>query len=149
MKKNKAGVVARFAKEEDYRKVLEKISKTDKCPFCPDNFKYHQKPVLKEYQDWLVTENSWPYEGTEHHFIFIPRIHKNDFNDLTDNDFQAVKFLVNWVINEYKIKGAGLTVRFGDQNYTGATVKHIHFHLIVPQLDPKTQTAKTVNFPIG
>ena len=52
-------------------------------------------------------------------------------------------------IKKYKIKGGGLTLRFGEQNYTGATVLHLHFHLIVPKLKPKSKLAKIVNFPIG
>jgi diadenosine tetraphosphate (Ap4A) HIT family hydrolase len=149
MTKNKAGIVKRFAKTKDYKNTLEKIIKTDKCPFCPENFKYHKKPILKKYNDWLVTENSWPYKDTGYHFIFIPKKHMENFSDLTDKDFQSVKYLVNWVINKYKIKGGGLTLRFGNQDYTGASVSHLHFHLIVPQLKPKTKLAKTVNFPIG
>ncbi len=148
-KKNKAGIDKRFAKTKDYRQTLEKIIKTDKCPFCPDNFKYHKRPILKKHKGWLATENSWPYKDTKHHFIFIAQEHKTNFSDLTDQDFQAVIFLVNFIIEEYKIEGGGLTLRFGEQKYTGATVKHLHFHLIVPNLNPKTELAKTINFPIG
>ena len=148
-KLNKAGIDKRFAKTEEYRQTLKVIIKTDKCPFCPDNFKSHKKPILKEFQGWLATENSWPYQDTEYHFIFIPKEHKENFSDLSDADFQAVRFLVNWVIDQYKIKGGGLTLRFGEQNLTGATVRHLHFQLIVPQLNTETKLAKTINFPIG
>lgn len=149
MPTNKAGIEKRFAKTKDYKNTLEKIIKTEKCPFCPDNFKYHKKPILKKYKGWLATSNSWPYNDTTYHFIFIPEKHKEKFSDLNDKDLQAVKYLVNWVINKYKIKGGGLTLRFGEQNYTGATVLHLHFHLIVPKLKPRSKIAKTVWFPIG
>lgn len=149
MKTNKAGIAKQYAKNENYRKTLEKIEKTDKCPFCPDNFKYHKNPILKEFQGWMATANSWPYPDTQHHFIFIAKEHKENFSDLTDQDMQAVKYLVNWIIDEYKIKGGGLTLRFGEQKYTGATVRHLHFHLIVPELNHETKLAKTVPFPIG
>jgi len=148
-KLNKAGIAKNFAKNENYRQTLETIIKTDKCPFCPDNFKYHKKPILKEHQGWLATENSWPYNNTKHHFIFIAKEHKENFSDLTDADFQAIRFLINWIIDKYKIKGGGLTLRFGEQTFTGATVSHLHFHLIVPQLNNETKLAKTINFPIG
>jgi len=149
MKTNKAGIEKRFAKTKDYKKTLENIIETDKCPFCPENFKYHKNPILKKHKDWQVTENSWPYQDTIYHFIFIPDKHMTTFQDLTSKDFETVKYLVNWVIDKYKIKGGGLTLRFGDQNYTGATVLHLHFHLIVPKLKPNSKIAKTVNFPIG
>jgi diadenosine tetraphosphate (Ap4A) HIT family hydrolase len=146
---NNSGVAKRFAKNEDYKKTLEAIEQTDKCPFCPDNFKYHKKPILKEFQGWMATENSWPYTGTKHHFIFIAKEHKDKFQDLTDQDFQAIRYLINWIIDEYKIPGGGLTLRFGEQTYTGATVRHLHFHLIVPDLNPETKLANTINFAIG
>jgi diadenosine tetraphosphate (Ap4A) HIT family hydrolase len=149
LKKNKAGIVKRFAKTQDYANVLDNIIETEKCPFCPDNFKYHKKPILKKYNGWMATLNSWPYKDTTHHFIFICEKHKEKFSDLSDKDLQAVKYLVNWVTQKYKIKGGGLTLRFGDQNYTGATVLHLHFHLIVPELKTNSKIAKTVNFPIG
>jgi len=146
---NKAGIEKRNAKTKEYKKILEKIIKTNKCPFCPDNFKYHKKPILKKYQGWLATTNSWPYKNTQYHFVLIPLKHKVNFSDLNDKDFQAVKYLVNWLIKKYKLKGAGLALRFGEQKYTGATVRHLHFQLIVPQLKPKSKIAKVVIFPIG
>jgi len=149
MRPNKSGIESRFAKTKEYKKTLEKIIKTNKCPFCPDNFKYHKKPILKKYQDWLATANSWPYKNTKHHFVLIPIKHKTNFSDLTIQDFQAVKYLVNWLNKKYKIKGGALALRFGDQNFTGATVRHLHFQLITPQLKPSKTTAKVVNFPIG
>jgi diadenosine tetraphosphate (Ap4A) HIT family hydrolase len=68
---------------------------------------------------------------------------------LTLEDFGAVRILANWAIKNLKIKGGALTLRFGDQAYTGATVEHLHFHIIYPEFDEKTKTAKVVNFPIG
>lgn len=149
MTKNKAGIVKRFAKSKNYKKTLENIIATEKCPFCPDNFKYHKKPILKKYKGWLVTQNSWPYKNTRYHFVFIPKKHKEKFSDLSAQDLETVRHLVNWITGKYKIKGGGLTLRFGEQNYTGATVIHLHFHLIVPKLNPKSKLAKTINFPIG
>ncbi len=71
MSDNKAGIDIRYAKSGDYKDTLESIIKTDKCPFCPDNFKYHKKPILRRYKGWCVTENSWPYVNSQYHFILI------------------------------------------------------------------------------
>lgn len=149
MKQNKAGIDIRFAKSGEYRETLEKIIETEKCPFCRDNFKYHKKPILKEHMGWILTENSWPYKDTQKHLVFISIEHKEELADLTIDDFTAVKYLAEWATEEFNIKGGGLTMRFGDQSYTGATVKHLHFHLIYPELDEDTGKAKVVNFPIG
>lgn len=139
----------RFAKSEDYLRVLKGIEKTNKCPFCKENFKYHKEPILKREDGWFLTKQSWPYKNTEYHFLIIPEEHKEKFSDLDSSDFALVSKLVNWVNKKYKIRGGCLALRFGDSIYTGATVHHLHFHLIVPKTDKRKKEAKTVYFPIG
>ena len=138
----------KYAKSKNYKKTLETIEKTAKCPFCKENFKYHKKKILKTYKNWFITESSWPYENAKFHFLIISEKHKEEFSDLKTSDFKIVSDLVNWAIKKYKIKGGALTLRFGDTQWTGATVCHLHFHFIVPELD-KSRNAKVVNFPIG
>lgn len=137
------------AKSKEYKKVIAEISTTGKCPFCPENFKYHKKPIYKRKNNWFLTNNSWPYKNTENHLIILGDVHKENFAELTKKDFESVTFLVNWAIEKWKIKGGALTIRFGDTDYTGATVSHLHFHIISPKIDKKTKHAKVVNFPIG
>lgn len=132
----------------EYEDVINSIEKSNLCPFCSENFKYHKKEILKEYGEWFLTENSWPYKDTKHHFIIICKNHKEKFSDLSNKDFENVRELVNFAIEKYDIKGGALALRFGDTDYTGATVCHLHFHIIYPELD-KTSRSKTVNFPIG
>ena len=138
----------KFAKSGDYGKVISSIEEVGKCPFCPDNFKYHKEPLLKKEGGWLITKNSWPYENTEYHFVIIGEEHKVDFSELSESDLRSVKILVNWALQEFGIRGGALSIRFGDTDHTGATVSHLHFHLISPKLDEEGK-AKTVNFPIG
>ena len=59
LKKNKAGIDKRFAKTKDYKKTLEKIIKTDKCPFCPDNFKYHEQAQPSNSHSHFLILNSF------------------------------------------------------------------------------------------
>ncbi|MDP3057319.1 MAG: HIT domain-containing protein [bacterium] len=139
----------RFAKTKDYRKTLETIQKKGKCPFCPENFIYHKNPILKKNGDWLITLSSWPYKNSEYHFLIISLRHKEKFSALELADFGSVMKLVVWAEKKFKIKGGGLVLRFGDTAYTGSTVCHLHFHLIVPKLNKKTKRANAVWFPIG
>ncbi|MDO8601070.1 MAG: HIT domain-containing protein [bacterium] len=153
-----------YAKSKEYKRVIETIASTGKCPFCKEDFKYpskakgkkeihlfayHEKPVFKQKNGWFLTENSWPYKNSRRHLIIIGDKHKENFSDLTKKDLEAVGFLVNWAIKEYKIKGGALAMRFGNTDYTGASVAHLHFHIISPKINKKTGRAITVNFPIG
>lgn len=133
----------RYAKSDDYRKVLEEIQREGKCPFCPENFRWHRKPILKEGGHWFLTKAAWPYQDTKFHFLIIGREHKEKLPELSWLDLTEVIILANWAARKFRIKGGGISLRFGDTDYTGATVKHLHFHLIVPE------KGKTVNFPIG
>ena len=132
-----------FAKDEEYKGVLNTILMEGKCPFCPENFKYHKHPILFRIGEWQITRISWPYKNTRDHFLLLGDTHKEDLLALTDNDFASVRQLAAWAITEFDLPGGALTHRFGDSLYTGATVRHLHFHLVVPKL------GKTVNFPIG
>lgn len=147
MKKTKKFVNPRFATKGEYKNVIAAIIKEGKCPFCPENFKYHKHPVLRETKNWIITKSSWPYKNTREHIILISKNHKENFQQLTLNDFFEIKKLVNWAIKEFKIKGGGLALRFGDTDCTGSSVAHLHFHLIAPKL--KGGKAISVNFPIG
>jgi diadenosine tetraphosphate (Ap4A) HIT family hydrolase len=139
----------RFAKGKgEYEEIISSIEEKGKCPFCPDNFKYHKEPILKKMDGWLITKNSWPYKNTENHLIIISEKHKEEFYELTISDFRAVKKLVNWANCNLNIKGGALSLRFGDTNHTGATVCHLHFHLISPRINSRGES-ETVLFPIG
>ncbi len=138
----------KYAKSKEYKKTLEAIEETAKCPFCKENFKYHKKKILRKEKSWFITESSWPYKNSKFHFLIISKKHKEEFSDLKTSDFKIVSNLANWAIKKYKIKGGALSLRFGNTKYTGASVCHLHFHFIVPELD-KSKKAKTVNFPIG
>jgi len=147
-KMTKKVVDKRYAKGKEYKEVIEAIDKENKCPFCPDNFKYHKKPIYRHNGNWFITENSWPYKNADRHFIILGKEHKENFRELTAEDLHSVKILVDWMLKKYQLKGGALCIRFGETCYTGATVCHLHFHLIIPELG-KNKKAKTVVFPIG
>jgi ATP adenylyltransferase len=137
------------ARAGEYKKVIEKIASTGKCPFCPENFKYHKRPIYKTKGNWFLTNNSWPYKNTSQHLIVLGKRHMEKFSELTKKDWDEIGYLVNFAIKKWKIKGGAVCMRFGDTNYTGASVSHLHFHVISPQINKKTQRAKAVEFPIG
>jgi len=138
----------RFAKGRGYDKVIATIAGRGRCPFCPDNFRYHKKPILHKSRGWFITESTWPYKNSQKHLLIIALRHKEQLRQLTTRDMAAVLYLAKWGVKKFNIKGGGLTIRFGDTNFTGATVAHIHAHLIYPKANKKG-VAETVNFPIG
>ncbi len=142
-------VDAQNAKSAGYRRVIEKIAQKGHCPFCPENFKYHKHPILKRSGDWFITRISWPYRKTQLHFLIIGKAHKERLEDLNGDDMASMLNLMKWVTKKHGIRGGGLAMRFGETALTGATVCHLHCHLIVPKLNSKTGRAWPVSFPIG
>lgn len=147
--KKRAKVVnPRFAKTGEYRGVIDTIATIGQCPFCPENFRYHKKPILKKLNGWFITENSWPYKNSQKHLLIISLKHKENLAELNTKDIDSILRLGKWAVKKYEIRGGALTMRFGESDFTGATVSHIHAHLIYPAKG-RGAHAKTVVFPIG
>lgn len=140
-----------YARTADYRKDLEEIEAAGVCPFCPENFNWHPNPVLETHGDWLITEIREKYPNAERHFLLICKRHLTHVVEMLQQDWHDIDALLLFATAKYGLasKGGAITMRFGDTRYTGATVQHLHMHLIVPELNSRTGRAKTVKFPIG
>ncbi|KKU91019.1 MAG: hypothetical protein UY21_C0013G0002 [Microgenomates group bacterium GW2011_GWA1_48_10] len=140
----------RYAKSPNYAAALEASSRKNVCPLC--TLEWHTNPILKEQDDWLITRTTQPYKDiqghdAEHHFLLIPRRHIEQLTELVVVDWVALTSLIKWSLTEFSIPGGGIAMRFGPTSYTGATVKHLHIHLIVPNTE--NGQAVPINFPFG
>lgn len=147
--KRKQVVDSRYAKRNPkYGKIIEAIEHEGICPFCPGKLKYHTKPILGSTRGWFITKSFLPYKNARRHFLIIGKRHNERFDDLTVQDLAEVRTLVTWAIQKFSMNGGALALRFGETRLTGATVVHLHFHLIEPVVG-RNRKAKTVTFPIG
>lgn len=137
------------ARTEEYRKVLEQIVKDGKCPFCEENFRYHNEPILWTCGDWFITRNRYSYKEAEMAFLILnTKKHTEKYSELGPKDHLAIEMLISWAVKEFGILGGGIAMRFGEPKFTGATVRHLHAHLIVPKIGENGKSIP-VNFPIG
>lgn len=126
----------KHSRTEKQKEVMEKIQQEEVCPFCPQNLsKYHDKPIIKEGDWWLISENFQPYEGTKHHFILFYKKHATKLSDLDPNAGKELLELISWLEKEYGIKGGSLFLRFGNTEMTGSSVAHLHPQIIVGNSD--------------
>lgn len=139
---------ARFEKQ---RRMLEQIEKDGVCPFCPEHLsKYHENPIIKESRHWSITKNDHPYENTRIHLLAVLKTHAEELSELEPAAWQELLELVQWAVQEYKITGGVVGLRFGDTNTSGATVKHLHVHLITAKItDREDPDYKPVRFRVG
>ncbi|MHB8660850.1 MAG: HIT family protein [Minisyncoccota bacterium] len=134
-----AGVLPR----EDYEQVLRVIIAQGFCPFCEEHlFKHHRQSVEYRSRHWLVTRNSWPYDGTQHHFLFITRKHIKTIEEMAPAAWADLQRTYRLMVERYKLTGATLMIRSGDTRFTGASVNHLHAHLIIG--GPRTETSESI-----
>lgn len=138
------------ARYEDQRQIMEEILKVGHCPFCQGNFeKYNTEPYLKDGQHWFLTYNKWPYENTKNHFLLITKEHVEAFSELSPAASAELFELASWAIQEFKMEGGALALRFGSTDYSAGTVQHLHAQLIQPDIDAPNYNEKPVRLKIG
>jgi ATP adenylyltransferase len=144
-----AGLDHNEARTDEQKKLMAQIEADGVCPFCSGYFvQYHPKPILKETDNWFVTTNMSPYEGTTMHFLFVYKpMHTNSPTDVTPEASAELFALVSEVITQYNIPGGGFFMRFGEGGYNGSSVEHLHAHLIVGQ--QKSEDAEGLRVKLG
>ena len=108
------------------------------CLFCPEHLKVDKgNRVVHDTRYWMVTPNEYPYPGAGHHFLVIPKRHVERLTDLPILALLSFWRTLKWIEREYGLKYYGLGCRNGDCEYTGATIRHVHAHVIAAQPDWK------------
>lgn len=119
------------ARNPEQREVMEGILSDEVCPFCIESLrKYHKQPIIEEGDNWIVTTNQWPYQHTNAHYLFIARQHIETVTEVPTGAFEELGGHVKNLVNRDGMEYGALAMRFGDTEYTGATVSHLHAHLI-------------------
>ncbi|MFA6446112.1 MAG: HIT domain-containing protein [Candidatus Paceibacterota bacterium] len=118
--------------DDTYKKVIEKIAQDKVCPFCRENLeKYHKNPIIRETENWVLTTNMYPYKNTRYHFLLIHKDHIADSSNIAQDSWQELHTHLDWLTKEYDAPGATFMMRCGDTSHTGASVTHLHAHLVV------------------
>lgn len=135
---------------KEQRAVMKQIQGRKECPFCIQNLhKYHTKPIIRKIPHWILTPARWPYKDTKLHLLVISRKHMERLSDLSLVAGRELFKLLKWVERKYNISGGAFAVRFGDSRFTGATVHHLHAHVIQPRRTSSGKAVKVVHIPIG
>ncbi len=118
-----------------YANVIREIAKEGVCPFCTDHLqKFHKKP-LAERAYWWVTDNMYPYKPSKHHRLLIHKTHISHMNELSPEAWTELLEIFKEETTGRNITGGTFIMRFGDTKFTGASVSHLHAHIV--QSDPE------------
>jgi dihydrofolate reductase len=120
------------ARSPEYRTVLEDIQRTSKCPFCPGGYTLQTQEVLLVSPYWQVTYNAHPLEGSSISLLIIPRRHETEITKLSSTELKDFQDALEECCRVLRLTSYALFVRQGILYHSGATVKHLHFQLVVP-----------------
>ncbi|MCK9497841.1 MAG: HIT domain-containing protein [Candidatus Colwellbacteria bacterium] len=138
LNKNKSFCNTGNARNSEQLGVMKSINKNGYCPFCPENFtKNHKKPIIFDGKHWFVTENQWPYSAAKYHFLAITKNHIENLTELPKGAGNELIDICRYIEDKYGINSGAICMRFGDIELNGATVNHLHAHLLVP--DPENK----------
>ncbi len=120
------------AREIHQKQTMERIVRDGVCPFCREHLEtYHTKPILAEDEHWVLTENFAPYKGARHHFLLVAKHHCIGFWELTNEAKLAFFLMLDKAREIAQATGGALIMRWGDTDYTGASVSHLHAQLVI------------------
>ena len=117
-----------------YADVIKNIAEKAVCPFCPEQLENFHKNPIRRHGHWLVTNNMYPYSPVKQHVLLIHEAHIEHANELSAEAWLELHEIIATETANRNMVGGALTMRFGDTHYTGASVAHLHAHLI--QSDP-------------
>lgn len=104
------------------------------CLFCPANLQNHDRQrILWQTDHWTITPNEFPYKGTAQHLLVVPHQHATDMLDLSPTAQQDFWTALGVVREQFSLDYYGLGVRNGDCRFTGATIAHVHAHVLVAE----------------
>lgn len=129
-------------KQEQLDIMIDREGKNED-PLAPQNLDPEAQQTLFETKHWCITLNRFPYENTQMQILGISKDDVYDYKDLSPEAFAEIQEIWTKLAVEYNLDGGGLCWRFGDPAKSGASLKRLHFHVIMPEVDKK------VKFPIG
>jgi ATP adenylyltransferase len=126
---------------------MQRLEAEGLCLFCPDSLSRHAtQQILLQTRHWSVTPNEFPYPGTILHLLLVPHQHAAEMLDLDQEVLQDFWSALRAVRERYRLSYYGLGIRNGDCRFTGATIRHVHAHVLVGDTDPANEAVVRMRF---
>lgn len=121
------------ARSEEQATEMRRLEKQKICVFCPEGLVAVGQEIVHRTDHWTVTPNRFPYPDTRRHLLLVPYSHVSDVLELSvvaKADYYAA---VRWAVMEYALSSYKIIARNGDPRKTGASIVHLHVHLVEPR----------------
>lgn len=111
---------------------MKRLERENICAFCWEGLRTTGQWAEIVSAHWAATENRYPYERAARHFLLLPYAHVTDMRDLTIAARADFFTILDATTRRFGIADYEIKIRCGDPQVTGATVAHLHVHLIEP-----------------
>lgn len=119
------------ARHKEQLDRMRTLYKKNICFFCDNNVdKLGAAPAIYRKGGWYIKKNDYPYKGSVHHYLIVSEKHVTSVSQIPAASWSGLHSAVRWLEKKLGVKGYSLFVRSGSIHYTGATIDHIHFHLV-------------------
>ena len=130
------GYNLQHARVEAQSHKMQELMERGICAFCEEHFvEYHDNPVEFETDHWIVSKNDYPYKRTSLHLLVIPKRHVRFLNELSAEARAEFIEVVSRIEKQWALESYVLAMRVGDPDLNGATVEHMHAHIVVGDVD--------------
>lgn len=134
------------ARSEEQREYMEGLEAAGICVFCPEHFaRYHREPIERSGQHWYVTKNDYPYAGTTAHYLIVPHVHVETFDQLPDEAGAELWAMKRWLVELLAPLATATVERSGRIECNGGSVGHMHIHFVALDEAPE----ETVRFRVS
>ena len=99
--------------------------------------------ILQVRNNWYITKNRFPHQGTGEQFLIVSKNPIYSIEDINEEMWKELEEIWLYLIKEYNLSGGALCFRYGDPALSGSSLKRLHAHVIMPDLEGK------IRFPIG
>ncbi len=124
------------ARSPEQRAEMVRLESEGVCIFCPQHYgREGGKVILHANDTWSVAANDYPYSGTKHHLLLLPHDHVTSMAELSPAARDGFWEILDRVRDDFGLDYFGLGSRNGDPRFTGATIMHLHVHIIVADPD--------------
>lgn len=120
------------AREPEQLEEMQLLQAAGKCYMCFPNLRH---TPLKAGNHWSVYENTFPYPHTKVHCLIVPTRHHVSTVTLSPEAMVEYFEMVNWVAGHFNLTGYSQFMRNGEMTHTGASIGHLHGHVIAPDLE--------------
>ncbi len=124
------------AREQEQLDIMMEMEEKNIDPLAPETI---NQEILFTTNYWYISRNRFPYEGVEHQFLIVSKYPVYRIEDMSNEMWEELENIWQKITIDYNIPGGALCFRFGEPSLSGATLKRLHAHIIMPKSESKTK----------